>query len=134
MKSYRSWSFALALALGLLAPAAWYFVNRSASLVLAGLCVTLLVYSALRAKARESNDRLQAVIEAAPLAIIARDLETRITMWNPAAERMFGRTQKEVLGTETSIVPEHLIDETRRVREAAVRGETSWIEETQRKH
>ena len=62
----------------------------------------------LEADTRNGNERLRAVIEAAPLAIIARDLNGVVRMWNPAAERMFGWKEGEVLETPTSIVPAHL--------------------------
>ncbi|HUQ28527.1 MAG TPA: EAL domain-containing protein [Usitatibacter sp.] len=87
----------------------------------------------LEADTRDSNDRLRAVIEAAPLAIIARDLDGVIRMWNPAAERLFGWKESEVLETSTSIVPDHLTDAVRDMRLRAQKGETVWIEETQRR-
>jgi len=86
----------------------------------------------LESNTRDSNERLRAVIEAAPVAIIARDLDTVIRMWNPAAERLFGWKESEVLETKTSVVPQHLRDETRTLRESAQKGETIWVEETQR--
>ena len=39
---------------------------------------------------RRSEERLRAVIESSPLAIVEADLETRVILWNPAAERIFG--------------------------------------------
>src|SRR5689334_16612210 len=38
----------------------------------------------------ETQQRLQALLEAAPLAIITRDRDGLITTWNATAERMFG--------------------------------------------
>lgn len=38
----------------------------------------------------ESNARLDALIKASPLAIIALDADRRVTLWNKSAERMFG--------------------------------------------
>jgi diguanylate cyclase (GGDEF)-like protein/PAS domain S-box-containing protein len=101
---------------------------------LVGVLVDITQRKELEAGTRASNERLRAVIQAAPLAIIARDLEGVISMWNPAAERMFGWKEDEVLDTDTTIVPGHLTAETRRLRERAQLGETIWIEETQRKH
>ena len=51
-----------------------------------------------RIELREANERLRALVEAAPLAIFAIDLERRVQNWNPAAERLFGWTEAEVLG------------------------------------
>ena len=99
---------------------------------LVGVCVDITERKRLEADTRESNERLRAVIHAAPLAIIARDLDSVIRMWNPAAERLFGWTEDEVLETATSIVPERLREETRALRGRAEKGEIVWIEETQR--
>lgn len=42
-------------------------------------------------------------------AVIISDAEGRITLWNPAAERMFGFTQNEALGQSLDlIIPERL--------------------------
>ena len=88
----------------------------------------------LQAVTRDSNERLRAVIQSAPFAIVARDLDTKVHMWNPAAERMFGWREQEVLESETSIVPPHLREETTAYRERARAGELIVIEETQRMH
>ncbi len=100
---------------------------------LVGVLVDITERKELEANTLESNERLRAVIHAAPLAIIARDVTGVITMWNPAAERMFGWTETEVLGTNTSIAPERLRVEARAMRERAQAGETIWVEETCRR-
>jgi PAS domain S-box-containing protein len=42
-------------------------------------------------------------------AIIISDAEGKITLWNPAAERMFGYTQSEAMGQSLDlIIPERL--------------------------
>jgi PAS domain S-box-containing protein len=48
---------------------------------------------------------LQALIDHCPLAIIALDREGKISVWNPAAQRIFGWTASEVLGQTNPIVP-----------------------------
>jgi PAS domain S-box-containing protein len=42
--------------------------------------------------------RLQALIDSSPLALVEFGLDTRIRLWNPAAERIFGWTAEEMLG------------------------------------
>ncbi|HEY6097463.1 MAG TPA: PAS domain S-box protein, partial [Candidatus Deferrimicrobium sp.] len=42
---------------------------------------------------------LATLIEASPLAIVTFDPEGVVTMWNPAAERIFGWSENEALGT-----------------------------------
>ncbi|MDE1890676.1 MAG: PAS domain S-box protein, partial [Planctomycetota bacterium] len=46
---------------------------------------------------QETNHTLQAFIQASPLAITALDSDGRVTMWNSAAERIFGWNKQEVL-------------------------------------
>ena len=47
---------------------------------------------------RESNQTLEAVVEAAPLAIWVANADGTVRMWNPAAERIFGWRRDEVIG------------------------------------
>src|SRR5207253_1822486 len=88
----------------------------------------------LEAATQESHERLRAVIQAAPLAIVARNREWKVTMWNPSAERLFGWKESEVLGTTTSIIPAPLRGESELMRQRALAGETIWIEDIQRLH
>jgi diguanylate cyclase (GGDEF)-like protein/PAS domain S-box-containing protein len=97
-----------------------------------GVLVDITERKKLEALTAENAERLRAVIHASPLAIIARDVNKVITMWNPAAERMFGWSEAEVLNTATSIVPEHLKAETEAMRLRTMAGESMIIEETQR--
>ncbi|MBM4299973.1 MAG: PAS domain S-box protein [Deltaproteobacteria bacterium] len=54
---------------------------------------------------RETTHALQTLIQASPLAIIALDLKGRVISWNPAAERMFGWSQAEVMGRPLPTIP-----------------------------
>ncbi len=54
---------------------------------------------------RESNATLRAVFDASPLPIVAMDVDTRVRMWNPAAERLFGFSAQEALGQPFPCVP-----------------------------
>jgi diguanylate cyclase (GGDEF)-like protein/PAS domain S-box-containing protein len=99
---------------------------------LVGVLVDITERKQLEAETRESHERLRAVIHASPLAIVARDLEGVIRMWNPAAERLFGWTEAEMLETDTSITPERLRADSRELRRRAESGETLWLEETRR--
>jgi PAS domain S-box-containing protein len=47
---------------------------------------------------QESAQTLTKVIEASPLAILAIDGENRITIWNPAAERIYGVAAADMIG------------------------------------
>jgi PAS domain S-box-containing protein len=79
----------------------------------------------LRLVASAGRDKLdstaRAIIECAADAIMASSSDRRILVWNPAAERMFGWSSEEVVGTEPPIVPEELKAEHNAVLER-VRG------------
>jgi len=53
----------------------------------------------------QSEERLRAVIESAPVGILEVDLQTRVIRWNPAAERIFGWAPEEILGRPVPLVP-----------------------------
>jgi two-component system cell cycle sensor histidine kinase/response regulator CckA len=56
-------------------------------------------------KLEEALSELRTLIQASPLAIIAVDRNGRITRWNPAAQRIFGWTEAEVLGRPDPVIP-----------------------------
>src|SRR3954452_15934862 len=47
---------------------------------------------------QRAQHELQALIDSSPLALVEFGLDTRIRLWNPAAERIFGWTREEMLG------------------------------------
>lgn len=55
----------------------------------------------------EKSHILEALIEAAPVAILTLDLDMRVTMWNPACEKIFGWSEREVLGQPYPLVPQN---------------------------
>jgi PAS domain S-box-containing protein len=62
-----------------------------------------------RKRADFAAARLVAVIESSDDAIITKNLDTTITSWNPAAERMFGYTAAEAVGRSIRmLIPEQL--------------------------
>jgi PAS domain S-box-containing protein len=46
----------------------------------------------------QQEELLQALIDSSPLALVEFGLDTRIRLWNPAAERIFGWSSDEMLG------------------------------------
>jgi PAS domain S-box-containing protein len=67
---------------------------------------------------QRSKELLNAIIDAAPTAIIGLDLEGRVhTVWNKAAERMLGWSAKEVMGSFLPNVPRDKEEEFRQFRE-----------------
>jgi PAS domain S-box-containing protein len=73
---------------------------------------------------QEANNRLRTLVQASPLAIIARDMGGKIISWNPAAERMFGWSQEEVLGRALPIIPKNQQDEFRALDQRKFQGIT----------
>ena len=53
-----------------------------------------------------ATERLRAVEEAAPVGIVALDQDGRVTMWNRAAERLFGWRPSEVMGRPNPLIPD----------------------------
>jgi PAS domain S-box-containing protein len=64
----------------------------------------------------------RAVIECAADAIVAVGADRAVTIWNPAAERLFGWTAAEVTGRELAFVPEELTAEHNAVLERVAGG------------
>ncbi len=64
----------------------------------------------------------RAVIECAADAIIAFGMDRTVTLWNPAAERMFGWKASEVVGLELSFIPDELKAEHNAVLEHVTSG------------
>jgi two-component system, cell cycle sensor histidine kinase and response regulator CckA len=55
-------------------------------------------------QAHRALEKLAAIVQQAPDAIIRTDLEGRIESWNPAAERLYGYSEDEVLGWPVSVL------------------------------
>jgi PAS domain S-box-containing protein len=52
----------------------------------------------LAAPHEQQEERLQALIDSSPLALVEFGIDTRVRLWNPAAERIFGWSAEEMLG------------------------------------
>jgi PAS domain S-box-containing protein len=83
---------------------------------------------------RSAEERFRAVIESSPVAIAEIDMDDKVKLWNPAAERIFGWSADEVLGKPPVWVPADLAAEYRALsaREAGGDGYAGF--ETVRMH
>jgi PAS domain S-box-containing protein len=72
---------------------------------------------------QETHESLRALVQASPLATFTIDPDGKVTMWNPAAERIFGWCESEVLGRPLPIVPPEKQDEFRTLRQRVLHGE-----------
>jgi len=57
----------------------------------------VVVYSDI-SEGKQQEERLQALIDSSPLALVEFGPDTRVRLWNSAAERIFGWSQEEMLG------------------------------------
>jgi PAS domain S-box-containing protein len=79
------------------------------------------------------NGRLQAFLEASPLAIVMLDPAGVVALWNPAAERTFGYTAAEAIGRLPPYLADaHMADFQARIARAADDAAVSGFYETQR--
>ena len=70
-----------------------------------GACHDITKHKLVEAKLCETNQVLQGLIKALPLAVVGVDTNALVTVWNPEAERVFGWNESEVLGELLPIVP-----------------------------
>ena len=75
-------------------------------LFLQGLALDITERKQAEEALKETTHTLQTLIQASPLAIITLDLDFKVSLWNPGAERMFGWKGSEVLGGYLPFVPE----------------------------
>ena len=84
-------------------------------------------------EAQQHEDRLQALIDSSPLALVEFGLDTRIRLWNPAAERIFGWPREEILGREgLPMAPAHKRAESEDLFARVMAGESITDYETVR--
>jgi diguanylate cyclase (GGDEF)-like protein/PAS domain S-box-containing protein len=71
---------------------------------------------------RQATEKLRAVFDAAPVALISLDLEGRVLNWNRAAVRMMGWSEREVLGAPPAFVEAEKLSEFREQLEDVMSG------------
>jgi PAS domain S-box-containing protein len=57
-----------------------------------------------RHEAEQANRQLASIVESTDDAIIATDLEGRVTSWNRGAERIFGYSASEIIGRSVDVL------------------------------
>ena len=87
------------------------------SVIARDVTASKLLQKALR-KANETS------VYASPVPIIAADVERRVTLWNPAAERLFGWRESEVLGKPNPIIPDEGVEHAALLHRRLLAGET----------
>ena len=82
---------------------------------------------------RKANELVRAVVQASPVAITALDADGLVRMWNPAAEKLFGWSEAEVLGGPLPTVSPEDRDYHQSISARAMRGEAVSNVELRRK-
>jgi len=80
----------------------------------------------LFAEVESQKQYSESLVLNSPVAIIATDLEGKVTSWNPAAEKLFGYTQTEAIGQaiDDLVATEATREEALAYTQQAVQGET----------
>ncbi|MBW6519918.1 MAG: PAS domain-containing protein [Desulfoarculaceae bacterium] len=90
----------------------WFLLRirpyRTLENVIEGAVITFVNIMEIK-RARETNQRLAAIVNDANDAILMHDLDGRILAWNPAAQRMYGWSETKALTMNIrDLVPEGL--------------------------
>jgi PAS domain S-box-containing protein len=106
------------------------FVNAAGKVIGA---VNMLLEITEHKNLDERNGHFAAIIQSSDDAIISKTLEGIITSWNTSAERIFGYTSQEMIGTHiTRIVPTDRLDEEPKILERLKKGDRIDHFETKR--
>ncbi len=99
-----------------------------------GLLLDITERKAADARLRATLDKFHALVDASPLPIVALDPGGKVTLWNGAAERVFGWRSEEVFGMVDPAIPEGSREEFRVLAERVVRqGGFSGVEVRRRR-
>ena len=80
----------------------------------------------------QNSQMLEALVRSSPLAVVMVDRHLRVQLWNPAAERLFGWKESEVLGQRLPIIPWNQQARFRSLLVAEMEGRCLIGEEAQR--
>ncbi len=72
------------------------------------------------------NESLKAVVETSPLAIYSVTPNGIVTLWNPAAEKMFGISKEAALGKGSPLTGHGNVDRALELRRRVMAGETIY--------
>ncbi|MEG3973260.1 PAS domain S-box protein [Microcoleus sp. herbarium8] len=97
-----------------------------------GACQDITEHKLVEAKLCETNQVLEALIKALPVAVIAVDASASVTLWNPAAEQILGWEESEVLGKILPIVPNDEILDFSAMLQSELAGKAPVAKQCQR--
>ncbi|MUL36097.1 CHASE3 domain-containing protein [Gloeocapsopsis dulcis] len=73
---------------------------------------------------REANQTLETLIQSSPLGIVALTPSGKVSLWNPAAERIIGWNNREIINQCLPILDNHQLDP--HLRERILQGEAIY--------
>lgn len=73
---------------------------------------------------RHTNDTLQALITASPRAIFMLDIDGNVKIWNPAAERMFGWSEADVIDRPSPVRLDDQLEDCTTLQSSVLQGKT----------
>ena len=90
--------------------------SDAGQLIILVMCEDISARKTAEALSRSVTNQLKALIRTSPLAIMALDpTGDHVTLWNHAAEAMFGWSEKEVLGKRAPFLPKDCLDQSNRL-------------------
>jgi PAS domain S-box-containing protein len=89
-----------------------------------GACQEITDRKQVELQLQVANQVLQAQMESSPLAINCTDTEDKVTVWNRAAEALFGWSATEVLGQDEPHIPEGQKQDFQAILKSAFNGKT----------
>ena len=103
---------------GMHVSSSWFALPLVAAILLLIAVTALTVYiHRLNLRLKSSEERHRVIYEHAPLAFMVSDKQFRVTGWNVYAEKTFGWTREEMLGTEffPRLVPDDQVEHCQRI-------------------
>ncbi|MBC7927279.1 MAG: PAS domain S-box protein [Bryobacteraceae bacterium] len=97
--------------------------SDSSSMQWIGTCTDIHDRKSAEDDVKTTNDTLMAFIKACPLAVIVVDSDDRVILWNPAAERLYGWQEGEVLTRKLPFLPGFDPGESQRIIQRTLAGE-----------
>ncbi len=101
-----------------------YIVKNSGDTVLdASIKMAFRLFEAHQ-RLKDSETFQRTVIDGLPLPLVSVDRDDKVTVWNPAAERVFGWSKEEVLGKPAPYFPARELPSVEANRDRLVAGES----------
>jgi PAS domain S-box-containing protein len=91
--------------------AEWLYTVAIIAVLVGSAALTVRMLGTALGAFTAASDRLQAVVEYSPLAVVTLDPNLAVTSWNPSAERLFGWSEEELLGKPYPLVTDEDWDE-----------------------